>query len=461
MEATTPRGLTQWASALAGPRAFAVRHYLVVFIPIAIATLVAEGAANPALLGRWAAAIGGSTAIALVAYLAIGRLTALIRRTVWRGAVAPVAYGMVGTIRGTLIVVLAEDFAPIEDVRAVTRIAWNLLAGVVLVAAVAIADRELSDVLALRASVEHRRREAQRLESASSVEEVVARWTEALRLEVGRHFVERRAGSRAGLPETAGRRLCDELEERLTVEASRTEERAAPAPLTRPRADDRHALFRLSADAFDSIRLPLAMVMALCVAVLHDVGAADSVGIAALLAGMIVATAMTVVLVPLVAAACRRLSERTPASLRALAISLGLLVIGAAAALGDAEVDRVVITVEGGVRTEFLVLMTMIAALVAGWAWMIVVGLGPYADVLREQNLRESERVVRLAATHLRALEEAETLLRDRLRDRVEPAIGEIAARVAAEGGEWYSTETRDRIVQVLDRPELPTTPQP
>lgn len=299
MEATSSNGPREWVHALAGSRAFGSRHYLVVFLPLAAVSVLTHVAAGRPAVGEWTALAVGSTAAGWLAYLALGRAVARIRRTTWRAAAALVAYGVAGLVRGLVLAAFAGG--PLDLSRATTRTLWNLLAGLVLLSAVAIADRALAEVRRLRPGADLRRGE----------------------------------------------------------------------------------LFRLISDAFERITVPLAAVMALCVAVLHEPKEVETIGVATLVSGMTVATATTAVLVPLVAAACRRLSPRLPAALHATVISIGLLLIGAAAAWGDSEVDRAVLPPSDLLEAEILIPRTMLAALIAGWSWMVILGLGSYAEVLR------------------------------------------------------------------------------
>lgn len=452
MDSTLARGARRWVHPLTSGRPFAPRHYLLVFVLIGIPSAVSGALADPELVGHWVVAVTLATAAGLVAYLTAGRLITPIGPAAARAILTPVAYGAAGLARGATLVALAEGFAPIDDALATAGILWNVLAGAVLVSAVAIGDREFTDVVALQTSVEQRRRDRRRLEQGTSLDGALGTWTAALRSEIEQHFVVDTT-SPSESPETASRRLRHALEERLMAESAQTSDSVAPMVFSLPSMNDRRALFRLTADALERVRLPLAGVMALCVAVFHDLRATDPRAVAMLVSGMLVAAAITVVLLPIVAAACRRLPERTPTAVRAVAISVGLLLVAALAALGDLEIDRVAFAGVDPEGAELLLSRTMVAALAAGWGWMLILSLGPYAEALREENRRESQRIVRLAATQLSVLEQAEALLRDRLRDHVEPTLRDSAARAAAEGGAWHSSETRDRILQALEGP--------
>lgn len=447
MDARLPRGLVEWAYGFDGARAFAVRHFLLVFIPISLVSVIAEGAADSALLWPWAAAVGLATFVGLIAYLAAGRLISLIRVPLARGALAPLVYGLSGLLRGVMLVMLTDELAPLDESRAAMRIVWNALAGLVLLSAVVIADRELSDVIALQSSVNHRRRERQRLEHSPGVEEVVEAWMTELRAEVVRRFGDVSIADRRSMPETAAARVRDDLDAALDREAARAAEGVAPARISFTSAEDRRALVTLAAASLERVSLPLAAVIAVAVAALHDLDGVDAVEIATLLSGTVVAMAVTVVLVPVVAAAYRRLPSGAPTAAHVGALSVGLLLIGLAAALGDLEVDRLV-SVEGDpVDPAFVIPRTMLAALLAGWAWMVILGLGPYADALREENRRESQVVVKLAAERLHELERAA----DDLRHGIEDAIASATRAVVAEGGEWYSPATRERLLEALE----------
>lgn len=445
-EAPRPGGA--FLDLLDDPRVFSSRVFLVAWFPLCVSAIIAQSPDPRTGLGPWVVAVAAATLLVLPLFLGLGRLISRVRRHRVRRAMIPAAFGLVGLARGAALVLMAEHFALVTETHAAVRLVGGVLAGVVLISAVAAVERSRALLMEMQGEARRLRGERDTARVPLDDSAVYARWIDAMRETIAAHFTEMpwTAGASAALERSGPQALTEQIARHLA--AARIPARERPVSLRTRLTDRAHArrLVELATARAGGLRAPYTIAVSLAIATMHStsiVRAEESLVTVLVVAASAAAAWM---LATALERAHHRYLRRAPLGARFVAITLGLIALGLSVGVVANAVDLVLLDGERSEVARLVIGTLPVVTLLFGWSCLAIEGAASYSSLLRIENRATEKLLTRRRTERERSARQVARHFDHCIDERWVPLVRAIARDAPS----WRSRETHDRVARSL-----------